>query len=155
LDDECFEITPDTLVYTPVGIVHRFQMFRDFETVAVATHYEGQKRSGHLLVDEAGPPLRTVPGFVVPGAGNHGPFPQRGSRCPLSELRLCTLAAGEEVGETQLTSNEHWLVVEGAIQLEVDGIQAKLFPRDMALLRAGAVRCIRADREARVALARE
>ena len=155
LDGERFDVTPNTIVYTPTGVVHRFQIFRDFETVAVATVYEGQQRAGHLLVAEAGPPERTVPGFVVDGAENSGPFADPGPRCPLSELRLIRFAAGEEVSEARLQSNEHWLVVAGTLRLDVEGLQVELCQGDVALLRGGTVRRIRCDKGGRAALARE
>ena len=56
LDGEMFTIEAGTLVYTPMGVVHRFQMFTDFATAAVATRLEGQKRGRHITVDESGPP---------------------------------------------------------------------------------------------------
>jgi mannose-6-phosphate isomerase-like protein (cupin superfamily) len=155
LDNECFEITPNTLVYTPMGVVHRFQMFTAFENVPVVTRLERQRRATHIYVWESGPPVRTVPGFVVPGSRNTGPFPDRGPRCPLSELRAVAFAAGEELAEARLSQNEHWVVVEGAVSLRVEGREVELSPGDLALLRAGAVRGIRARQGARLAVARE
>ena len=120
LDDERYEITPNTVVYTPMGTVHRFHMFTDFGTVSAVTRLERLERAAHLWVAEdipmppdvassmphlpkgmspayryAGPPDPTVSGFVVPGIANTGPFVAPGPRCPLSELRMVTFAAGK------------------------------------------------------------
>src|SRR5207249_11730043 len=70
-------------LHDALPIFHRFQMFTDFDNVAIVTRLERQKRAAHILVEEAGPPVPTVPGFVVPGAENLGPFLDRGPRCPL------------------------------------------------------------------------
>ena len=155
LNDQRFEITPNTLVYTPMGVVHRFQMFTGYENNAIVTQLERQKRPIHILVEEAGPPIPTVPGFIVPGDSNTGPIAHRGSRCPLSEWRAITFDAGEEVDEERLTCNEHWLVVGGTINLTVDGLEFELAGEDLAMLKAGAVRKIRSAEGARVVLARE
>lgn len=155
LDDQRFEITPNTLVYTPMGVVHRFQMFTGYENNAIVTHLERQKRPIHILVEESGPPVPTVPGFIVPGEHNTGPIPNRGSRCPLSEWRVITFGPGEGIDETPLTCNEHWLIVGGTINLTVDGFALELSGEDLAMLKAGAVRKINATEGARVVLARE
>ena len=155
LNDQRFEITPNTLVYTPMGVVHRFQMFTGYENNAVVTRLERQKRPIHVLVEESGPPIPTVPGFIVPGDSNTGPIAHRGSRCPLSEWRAITFSAGEEVDEERLTCNEHWLVVEGTINLTVDGLEFELAGEDLAMLKAGAVRKISSVEGGRVVLARE
>ena len=155
LDGATFEVTHNTAVYTPMGVIHRFQMFTDFATASVVTRLERQKRPAHILVEEDGPPVPTIPGFVIPGGSNTGPFPNRGPRCPLSELRLVTFGAGEGLGETELSLNEHWLVVNGTVQLAVDGLEVELSQGDLALLRAGAVRRIHSHEGGCVALARE
>lgn len=155
LDGERFEITPGTVVYTPMGVVHRFQMFTDFDNVAIVTPLEGQKRATHILVEETGPPIHTVAGFVVPGSENRGPFPQANSRCPLSELREVALEAGQEVEEARLTANEHWIVLSGGVYLKVNGLEVELGPHDLALLREGGKRALRSAAGARLALARE
>jgi mannose-6-phosphate isomerase-like protein (cupin superfamily) len=155
VDGQRFEVTPNTLVYTPMGAVHRFQMFTDYENNAIVTCLERQKRPVHLLVEEAGPPVPTVPGFVVPGGSNNGPFPNRGPRCPLSELRLLTFATGEAVDEIRLSGNTHWLVIGGAIHLTIDGLGLELWQDDLALVRASAVVQIRSVEDARVVFACE
>ena len=155
LNDQRFEITPNTLVYTPMGVVHRFQMFTNYENNAIVTRLERQKRPIHILVEESGPPIPTVPGFIVPGEGNTGPISNRGSRCPLSEWRVVTFSAGEGIDDEPLTCNEHWLVVGGTINLIVDGLEIELSGEDLAMLKAGAVRKISSAEGARVVLARE
>lgn len=155
LDDQRFEITPNTLVYTPMGVVHRFQMFTGYENNAIVTRLERQKRPIHILVEELGPPVPTVPGFIVPGEHNTGPIPNRGSRCPLSEWRVITFGPGEGIDETPLTCNEHWLIVGGTIDLTVDGLEFELENEDLAMLKAGAVRKIRSAEGAHIVLARE
>ena len=155
LDDQRFEITPNTLVYTPMGVVHRFQMFTDYENNAIVTRLERQKRPTHILVEESGPPIPTVPGFIVPGESNTGPIPDRGSRCPLSEWRVITFDPSEGIDEAPLTCNEHWLIVGGTINLTVDGLEIELSGEDLAMLKAGAVRQIYSTEGARAVLARE
>ena len=155
LNDQRFEITPNTLVYTPMGVVHRFQMFTGYENNAIVTQLERQKRPTHILVEESGPPIPTVPGFVVPGESNSGPIPNRGSRCPLSEWRVITFDPGEGIDEAPLTCNEHWLIVGGTINLTVDGLEIELSNEDLAILKAGAVRQIHSTEGARAVLARE
>ena len=180
LDEVRYEITPNTAVYTPMGTVHRFHMFTDFDNVSVVTRLERQQRAAHLWADEnvplpapktssmlrlpdgitpayqyGGPPVPTVTGFVVPGVANSGPFADPGPRCPLSELRMLALSAGEVVGADRLSGNEHWVVVEGSIGLCVGDREFELAPGDVALLRSGALRRIRSADGARVALARE
>ena len=155
LNDQRFEITPNTIVYTPMGVVHRFQMFTGYENNAIVTRLERQKRPIHILVEESGPPIPTVPGFVVPGESNSGPIPNRGSRCPLSEWRVITFDPGEGIDEAPLTCNEHWLIVGGTINLTVDGLEIELSNEDLAILKAGAVRQIHSTEGARAVLARE
>ena len=155
LDGRVYEITPNTVVYTPRGVVHRFQMFTEYENNSLLTCLEGSKRRKHILVEEDGPPDPTVPGFVVPGAVNNGPIPDPGTRCPLSELRLVTFASGDEVEGGRLAVNEHWALREGSLQLTVDGLDVELAAGDLAMLRAGAVRALRAESGATVVLARE
>ena len=155
LNDQRFEITPNTIVYTPMGVVHRFQMFTGYENNAIVTQLERQKRPIHILVEESGPPIPTVPGFVVPGESNIGPIPDRGSRCPLSEWRVVTFDPGEGIDEAPLTCNEHWLIVGGTTNLTVDGLELELEDEDLAMLKAGAVRKIRSTEGARAVLARE
>ena len=83
LNDQRFEITPNTIVYTPMGVVHRFQMFTDYENNAIVTQLERQKRPIHILVEEAGPPIPTVPGFVLPGEQQHRSHPEPWGALPV------------------------------------------------------------------------
>jgi mannose-6-phosphate isomerase-like protein (cupin superfamily) len=180
LDEQRYEITPNTAVYIPMGAVHKSLMFTNYGNVSVVTRPERQQRAAHVWVEEGGPPppavtgalldlpegiepayeyggppVPTVPGFVVAGASNTGPFVNRGSRCPLSELRMVALAPGESVGAGRPASNEHWLVVEGSIELHVEGREIVLAPGDLALLRAGTAGRLRSVEGARAGLARE
>ena len=155
LDGQNTKSTPNTVVYTPMGALQRFQMFTKGEMVALGTRLEREQRAGHLLVETDGRPIPTVEGFVVPGSDNTCPFPERGSRCPLSELRMVDLRAGERIGEEPLPFNEYWLVLSGIVSLTFGELNIELVRGDLALLRSGLVFRIRCVREAKVALARE
>jgi mannose-6-phosphate isomerase-like protein (cupin superfamily) len=155
LDGQSFPITPNTLVYTPMGVIHRFQMFTDFANLAIVTPLERRRRAAHLLVEEDGPPEPTVPGFVVAGVENVGPIADRGPRCPVSELRLVELAPGFRLEDAQLPRNEHWAVLDGSMLLAVDETIATLCPGDIALIRAGARRMLRSQESARAVVCRE
>ena len=150
------EVTPNTMVYTPMGVVHRFQMFEPYENTAIVTRLEGRKRAVHILVEEEGEPVPAGEGFVVSGAGNRGPLTDPGERCPLSEFREIHFDAGETLAaEGSLAANEHWLVSGGEIELSVDGTQAVLVEEDVALMKSGAVRSVRAITGGRAVLVRE
>ena len=155
LDDERFAITPNTLVYTPMGVVHHFQMYSNGENNAIVTRLERQKRPIHILVEQDGPPVKTVPGFVVPGALNTGPVANPGPRCPFQELRMVTLAAGESIAQSQLPSNEHWLVCDGVLHLTLGDQPYELYKGDVALLRTDLVRHVGTSSGARAILVRE
>ena len=155
LDDERFAITPNTLVYTPMGVVHHFQMYSNGENNAIVTRLERQKRPIHILVEQDGPPEKTVPGFVVPGALNTGPVANPGPRCPFQELRMVTLAAGESIRQSQLSSNEHWLVCDGVLHLTLGDQPYELYKGDVALLRTDLVRHVGTSSGARAILVRE
>ena len=154
IDGRVYEVTDNTAVYTPMGATHRFQMFTDFENVSVVTKLERRKRVDHLYPDEHGAPVPTVPGFVVPGAGNNGPIADRGERCPFTDLRLVDLAPGRGIEEEVLDANEHWVVTRGTARVEANGACADLAVGDVAMLRRGTRRRISADHGARLALAR-
>ena len=155
IDGQSYEITPNTVVYTPMGSVHRFQCFTEFADASLVTRLERQKRAYHILVDVDGPPVPTVPGFVLPGPDNNGPIANRGTRCPFSELRYVTFDPGDGVEESELAANEHWLAVTGFINLSIDGSQIELHSGDVAMLKAGAVRSLSTPNGARVCLVRE
>lgn len=155
LDEHRYDITPNTMVYTPMGCVHRFQMFTPYENNAIVTRLERQQRPIHILVEESGPPEKTVPGFIVAGEDNTGPIADPGPRCPLGEWRLLALDDGETITGDALQTNEHWLVISGTIGLELDGWEVELAPHEIALLRTGTSRRITAHGAARVIVARE
>jgi mannose-6-phosphate isomerase-like protein (cupin superfamily) len=155
LDGQSFPVTPNTLVYTPMGVVHRFQMFTDFANVPIVTPLERQRRATHLVVEEEGPPVPTVPGFVIPGGENTGPFATRGRRCPFGEIRVLDLPIGAGLDERRLAANEHYAVMSGRLRLRLPGLAVELAANDVALLRTGAVRQLDALTDAQVALVRE
>ena len=155
LDGQSHPISPNTFIYTPMGVVHRFQMFTESAVCAIVTPLERQKRATHITVEESDPPEPTVPGFVVPGKANVGPVANRGPRCPLSELRAVSLAPGQTIGPAETSANEHWIVMDGAVFLTLDGVRIELGSQDVALVRSGSVLEIEAPREASMALARE
>ena len=157
LGDRAYPITPNTAVYTPRGVVHRFQMFTEFQNNALVTRLEGRKRQGHLVPAAEGEPHAAAAPIIIPGDENAGPFPDRGSRCPLSELRAVAMPAGEATVDLDgtATANEHLLVLDGDVELTVDGLTVMLARGDVALLRAGASRQVASTAGARVGLARE
>lgn len=155
IDEQSYEVTPNTVIYTPMGSVHRFQMFTDFDNASVVTRLERQNREGHLYVENDGFPEPTVPGIVLNGAENMGPIVNRGERCPFKEMRTIEFEAGDEVEEARLPTNEHWLVEAGVAYIEVDEFNAEIASGDVAMLKAGAVRHIYFPNAARVALVRE
>lgn len=157
LGDRVHPITPNTAVYTPRGVVHRFQMFTEFQNNALVTRLVGRQRQGHLVPAADGEPRAAAAPIIVRGEENAGPFQERGSRCPLSELRMFDVAAGEapaDLGGT-VAATEHLLVLGGDVELTVDGATVTLARGDAALLRAGASRRVASPDGARVALARE
>ncbi len=154
LDGRLYELTDNTAVYTPMGAIHRFQMFTEYDNVSVVTKLERRKRDTHLFPEEHGTPVPTVPGFVVPGAVNTGPIADRGERCPFTDLRLVDLEPGGEIADEVLDANEHWVVILGAARIEANGTSAEMAVGDVAMLRQGTHRRISADGGARLALAR-
>ena len=156
LDGVRHEITPNTLVFTPMGCVHQFQMFTAYENNAIVTRLERAGRPLHLTVEEYGPPEPTVPGFVVPGCMNTGPIRNPGPRCPIAEWRLQRVGDIHALHSEALGQNEHWMVLEGVLQLKVGGFGMSLHPGDIALLRVGANRQLYAEGETtRVVVVRE
>ncbi len=153
--DTTYDVTPNTAVYTPMGTVHRFQMFTEFDNVSVVTRLERQKRPVHILEEVDGPPVPTVPGFVIRGADNTGAIADRGSRCPFTELRHVDFEPGAGVEDHTLPVNEHWLVDSGSVILTIDGFETELVQGDVAMLRAGATRQLSAPDGAKVSLVRE
>ena len=157
LGGRVYPITPHTAVYTPRGVVHRFQMFTEFQNNALVTRLEGRQREGHLVPAVEGEPCASAAPVIVPGPENAGPFPERGSRCPLSELRAITVEDGEAGAGLDGTAaaNEHLLVLDGYVELTADGVTVTLARGDVAFLMAGVSRRVMSTGGARVALARE
>lgn len=162
VDEARYPITHNTLVYTPMGAVHRFQMFTAHEVTACVTALERRKRPLHLYPQMHGDPLPTVPPIVVAGADNGGPLLSPGERCPLYEMRALEFASGgnddmiERVPTETLDRNEHWAVFAGQLDVQVDGCQARLEAGDIVLMRAGAEREIQVVGEsARATVVRE
>jgi len=155
LDDRAFEVTPNTLVYTPMGVVHRFQMFTDFANVPVVTPLVGQRRDWHLAMEEDGPPTPSASGFVVPGGENRGPLADPGPRCPLSELRQLELEPGHDMARAEAATNEYWLVTSGSAHLCLGSDEIILTEGDVAILRSGVSRSLRSSEPAQLTLARE
>lgn len=155
LDDKIYKITPNTIVYTPMGVIHRLQMFTEFEDVSISTRLEGKKRTTHILVEEHGKPEKTVPGFVVPGKINNGPFVNRGKRCPLTEIRQIHLNKNEKIEKTELAVNEYWTVVEGSVFIDIGKFNTQLFQGDVVLLKKSLIRELKTKEGCRLALARE
>ena len=154
--DQRYDVTPNTAVYTPLGVVHRFQMFEPYENTAIVTSLEGKKRPLHLVAAHHGHPVPTAAGFVIPGSANVGPIADPGSRCPLSELREITFSAGELLAEkATFDRHEHWIVTQGAIELTLGGVITSLHEEDVVLMRTGGVREIGAQSAGRVVLVRE
>jgi hypothetical protein len=121
MDGECSPVTPNTIVYTPRGVVHRLQMFTDFATVGIRTRMCGMKRAAHLRVLEDGIPTPSAPGLVVPGEENTGPIAVEHPTCPVRELRLLTYAAAEDL-EWTTSSTEYLLEVCDTVRITVDGL---------------------------------
>ena len=137
--------------------MHRFQLFTDSQNNALVTRLEGRQRQGHLVPAVEGEPHAAAAPIIVRGEQNDGPFPERGPRCPLSELRAATVAAGEPAAGLDGTAaaNEHLLVLGGDVELTVDGVTVTLARGDVAFLRGGASRRVASMDGAHVALARE
>lgn len=148
LDGVRHEITPNTLVYTPMGCVHQFQMFTPYENNAIVTRLERKRRPLHLTVEEYGPPEPTVPGFVVPGDRNTGLIGDSGLRCPIAEWRLQRYEDINALRADELRQHEHWMVLSGVMHLVVNDRSVSLSPGDIALLRAGTNREVCTEDEA-------
>jgi mannose-6-phosphate isomerase-like protein (cupin superfamily) len=125
MDGACSPVTPNTIVYTPRGVVHRFQMFTEFATVGIRTRMTGLKRPAHLHPREDGVPVASAPGLVVPGAENTGPLAIQHPTCPVRELRLLTFAAAEDL-EWTASSTEYLLAVHDVAGVQVDELALRL-----------------------------
>ena len=130
-------------------------MFAESQNNALVTRLEGRQRPGHLVPVADGEPRPSAAPIIVPGEANAGPFPERGRRCPLSELRA---VSGGEAGaglDGTAAANEHLLVLGGDVELTADGVTVMLARGDVAFLTAGASRRVASTAGAHVALARE
>jgi mannose-6-phosphate isomerase-like protein (cupin superfamily) len=114
LDGVKHEVTPNTMVYTPKGVVHRFQMFVEFSTVGIQCRREGLRRAGHLHVARHGPPTPSANALVVPGDRNDGPIATSHPKLPVREMRLVRLPAGHETRRTT-AGTEYWIPVDGVL----------------------------------------
>ncbi len=155
LDGQSHRLTANTAVYTPMGTVHRFQMFAPFETVAVVSGLERQKRASISWSRRMARRCLPCPASSRPAPTIMGRSLTRGSRCPLSELRVVALPAGAAIDDELLEVNEYWMAMSGSTVLEIDGTEFELSSGDVAMLRSGATRRLRAVDSVRLALARE
>jgi mannose-6-phosphate isomerase-like protein (cupin superfamily) len=136
-------IRPGTFVFTPRGVVHRFQMFTNFANAALRTELLGEKRGTHLIPEIHGAPTPSGTGFVVSAEEAIGEVPDRERRSPLSELRI---GRGEPKADRELISaTEYWVAMEGRLNVIVDGFSIGLGSGDIAILRAGADRAVSGD----------
>jgi mannose-6-phosphate isomerase-like protein (cupin superfamily) len=142
LDGVVHPVKPGTFVFTPRGVVHRFQMFNDFRNCAIATPHVGQMRKKHILVDVDGPPEKSGEGMVVPAELGRGKIANPEGRFPLSELRVVRDQAS--ASKAKIDATEYWLALDGHLDVEVDGLSVRLGTGDIAILRAGATRSVSA-----------
>jgi mannose-6-phosphate isomerase-like protein (cupin superfamily) len=170
LDDERFDIGPNTIVYTPMGVVHRFQMFAPFGVVGVWTRPEGQSRVAHLHVPEDGLPVPTDRGLVVPGDANTGQIANRPTRCPVREMRVIGLDP-ERPFTVDADSVTYILAVKGGVEAKIGELSLELRAHqlpwaapyatattpqgDLLILRPGAAVNMSANDRADVVLIRE
>jgi mannose-6-phosphate isomerase-like protein (cupin superfamily) len=133
-------IGPGTFVFTPRGVVHRFQMFTNFANCALRTALLGEKRGTHLIPEIHGAPSPSGTGFVVSEQAALGEMPDPARRSPLSELRI---GRGQPKADHELVAaTEYWLAIDGRMTVIVDGFAIGLGAGDIAILRAGADRSV-------------
>jgi mannose-6-phosphate isomerase-like protein (cupin superfamily) len=125
LDGERYEVGPNTIIYTPMGAVHRFQMFEPFTIVGIRSRLEGKRRKAHLHPPEDGLPVPTDRGLVVPGEANTGPIVDAPARCPVRETRVVPVGPGAPF-EVHADSVVYILAVEGTIRTTIDGLALEL-----------------------------
>jgi mannose-6-phosphate isomerase-like protein (cupin superfamily) len=136
-------IGPGTFVFTPRGVVHRFQMFTDFGNAALRTELIGEQRGTHLIPAIHGAPVKSGDGFVVSDEQASGRIADPQDRFPLTELRIGRGAPWADTARAEAT--EYWVAMQGHITVTVDGASARLGAGDIAILRAGAERSIVGD----------
>jgi len=173
------ELRPNTVVYTPAGVVHRFQTHTPAQVVAAVGPLRGQERPGHLwLFDpERGkwPPPAPSPyntdiqmvsdtvdieargvGFVVDGGINDRRHAWDSTNGPLRELHCVQGSELDELREPWAAQDtEFLLVAAGTVQVEHDGIKLELLPGDEVVVRGGTETCLQASRDAVVVRASE
>jgi mannose-6-phosphate isomerase-like protein (cupin superfamily) len=142
LDGVVHPVNPGTFVFTPRGVVHRFQMFNDFRNCAIATPHVGQKRKKHILVDVDGAPEKSGDGMVVSAEASRGVINNPTGRFPLSELRV--VRDHWSAPEATIDATEYWLALDGHLDVVVDGLSVRLSTGDIAILKAGATRAVSA-----------
>ena len=123
-----------------MGVVHRFQMFTDFENTALVTRLERDKRPIHIIEEKHGAPKKTVPGFVICGEENNDPVKNRGKWFPLTELRQTCLSKNVTIKKEELENNEYWTVIEGHVLVKIDRFETLMSTGDVVLLKQGIVR---------------
>ena len=156
LNDQRYDITPNTAVYTPMGVIHRFPDVFPRGKHRYC-HSPGTQKKDPFIFSLMRTVHRSRPwtDSLFPEKKNLGPIADPGPRCPVSELRAENFTEGEKFDEAKLGQNEHWNVLEGTIDLTVDGMEFQLSEHDIALLRAGAIRELHASDNARAVIARE
>ena len=89
LGSRLWEVTPNTVVYTPPGVIHRHQMFTPFSVVAAVSRLVGLRRPGHLQLFDGRRGL-TV-GCEVPSDPDRAPLCscRRPDRRDRSRRRFC------------------------------------------------------------------
>lgn len=143
LDGQSHAVEPGTFVFTPRGVVHRFQMFSDFRNCALRTELVGKRRPIHIIPEEHGAPEKSGDALVVPVAAGTGRIQDASDRFPLAELRV---SRGEaRVDRSTVEATEYWLAIDGRLTLEVNGTRLSLGTGDLAILRRGAERSVLGD----------
>ena len=168
LGSRLWEVTPNTVVYTPPGVIHRHQMFTPFSVVAAVSRLVGLRRPGHLQLFDGRRGLTVgcevpsdpdahlyVPvadqidetavgeGFAVPGDANTGPFsPDCGG--PLSQLR--SYAADAPTASFLVSGVPEFLTVaSGSVTLQHEHGRLSVSRGDVVILKPGTAVELTAD----------
>ncbi len=161
LGAERFEVTPNTVVYTPPGVVHRFVMYTPSNIAAVVRRLLGNERTGHLwafnpALGNTGPgslSFNVLDGYVdahdtvdvaargdaflVPGVDNDG-RPWSSGAGPLSELRWLAGQALDQLREPwRVTGSQALMVAAGSVRLRHEHGLIEMVPGDLVLARDG------------------
>jgi mannose-6-phosphate isomerase-like protein (cupin superfamily) len=153
LDGVVHPVNPGTFVFTPRGVLHRFQMFTNFRNCAIATPHVGDKHKKHLVPEVDGPPIKSGEGMVVPAEESRGAIDNPTGRFPLTELRV--VRDRSSAANATIDATEYWLSLDGFLKVDVDGVNVRLGTGDLAILRGGARRSVTATDAAVYAFARE